>query len=323
LKSPKVNKEEAERCRDMGAAALRNGQYDRAVKLLKKSLSMYVLPGVEALLHQAEQRASSGTRSENNTSSDTPQRTTSSVNRSSSNATEGSDGRAYTEDQAKLVSEILRAKEGGRGAHYRVLGVSTNASDSDLKKAYRKRALQLHPDKNSAPHADEAFKAIGLAYATLSDPEKRNIYDRFGDEDPDNRGGGAAAARGPGGMHFRRAGAGEVDPEEIFNMFFGGMPMHGGNRGGVHFYTTGFGPGMRFGGAVPQRQPNAQQQPAPSLMAMFFNYLPFLIIMAMSFMNLQNNNGQAQNRYFSLTVSFHSGKLKSLQYLSLTKFDER
>jgi DnaJ homolog subfamily B member 12 len=291
----------------MGAAALRNGQFERAVKLLKKSLSMYVLPGVEALLHQAEQRATSTTASEN-TSSSTAQRTDSSVNRSSSNAAEGSDGRAYTDEQAKLVSEVLRAKEGGQGAHYRVLGVSTNATDSDLKKAYRKRALQLHPDKNSAPHADEAFKAIGLAYATLSDPEKRSLYDRFGDEDPDNRG-GAAAARGPGGMHFRRAGGGEVDPEEIFNMFFGGMPMHGGNRGGVHFYTTGFGPGMRFGGAMPQRQPNAQQQPVPSLMAMFFNYLPFLIIMAMSFMNLQNNSGQAQNRYFSLTVRFILEKL--------------
>lgn len=76
---------------------------------------------------------------------------------------------------------MLRAKEGGRGAHYRVLQIPTEANEGQIKKAYRKLALKLHPDKNSAPHADEAFKAVGLAYATLSDPQKRHIYDRYGE----------------------------------------------------------------------------------------------------------------------------------------------
>ena len=65
----------------------------------------------------------------------------------------------------------------------------------------------------------EAFKAVGLAYGTLSDSQKRTIYDRYGDEDPDNTGGGGMR-RGAGGVHFRPGQ--EVSPEEIFNMFFGG-----------------------------------------------------------------------------------------------------
>jgi tetratricopeptide (TPR) repeat protein len=284
-----VNKEEAERCREIGAEALRRGQFDRAIKMFKKSLSMYELPGVEALLRQAERMASAppqGTSSEPAAS----QRPSVSRSASTASSTTGSDGRAFSDDQSKIVQEILRAKEG--------------ASESDLKKAYRKRALKLHPDKNSAPHADEAFKAVGLAYATLSDPQKRSIYDTYGEEDPDNRGGGAAAARGPGGVHFRPGAGGEVNPEDIFNMFFGGMQMH--------VYTNGFGgQGVQFGGARPRPQQAAgarHQDPANAGIGALLQLLPFLLIMALSFMNMKGDSGQsyAQKRYFSLTVRlFH------------------
>lgn len=296
----------------MGAAALKNGQYDRAIKLLKKSLSMYALPGVEALMNQAEKMASAPPPSSSSEPTASP-RPSMSRSASTASSTAGADGRAFSDDQAKIVQEILRAKEGGRGAHYRVLGVSATASESELKKAYRKRALKLHPDKNSAPHADEAFKAVGLAYATLSDPQKRSIYDRYGDEDPDNRGGSGGAARGPGGVHFRRGADGDINPEEIFNMFFGGgMPMNGGGRG-FHVYTNGFGgPGMQFGGARQQRAAGPRQQDAAQGGMMGFatlmQFLPFLLILTLSFFNLQGDGGQSysQNRYFSLTVSSFS-----------------
>lgn len=85
---------------------------------------------------------------------------------------------------------------------------------------------QHQPDKNAAPEADEAFKAISAAFTTLSDPDKRRSYDQFGDED----GPAAAAARA---NPFRHA---DVTPEEIFNMFFG---MHGAAMGG----GMGRGPG--------------------------------------------------------------------------------
>jgi DnaJ family protein B protein 12 len=303
---------------------LKQGQNDRAVKFFKKSLSLYPLPGVEALLAQAEKMAAGGTpaaapastsqntsSSSNGNSRPAPQRSASTASAASST---GACGRAFTADQEAIVKKILKCKEGGRGAHYRVLGVNQTASESELKKAYRKLALKLHPDKNSAPHADEAFKAVGLAYGTLSDPQKRTIYDHSGEEDPDNRGGGMRPGGGGGGMHFRPGQ--EVSPEEIFNMFFGGgMPRGGVNmRGGpgMHF-NFGGGPGMR--GAQHQhrqrqRDPRAQarEEQVPGL-GNLLQLLPFLVILLISFMNMGDSGSSTssyttgENRYFSLTVS--------------------
>jgi DnaJ domain len=61
----------------------------------------------------------------------------------------GLDGRAYTHEQISIVKKVLRAKEGGRGAHYRVLEISNTANESEIKKAYRKLSLKVHPDKVS------------------------------------------------------------------------------------------------------------------------------------------------------------------------------
>lgn len=286
----------------MGAQALRDGQYERAVKFLRKSLQLYPLPGVEALLAQAQRTQENG--GSNTTSRPSASRPAAAARTASmaSETSTGADGRAYTEVQVEIVQKVLRAKEGGRGAHYRVLGVQVNATENELKKAYRKLALKLHPDKNSAPHADEAFKAVGLAYGTLSDPQKRTIYDRYGDEDPDNRGGGGGG--GPGGVHFRRGQ--EVSPEEIFNMFFGGGMAGGAMPGGVHFYSNGGfgggfgGPGMSFRG-----QPRAQrQQEEPNVgFGNLVQLLPFLLIMIISFFNMGGQSGSTGSSYFSLTVS--------------------
>ena len=80
--------------------------------------------------------------------------------------------------------------------YYKTLGVSRSATDEELKKAYRKLALKYHPDKNKSPEAEEKFKAIGEAYDVLSDSNKRQIYDQYGEEGLKGRmpGGGASAA---------------------------------------------------------------------------------------------------------------------------------
>jgi DnaJ family protein B protein 12 len=286
---------------------------------------MYPLPGVEALLVQAERLAANGgderpSEQTNNASTSSssqrrPQRTASTASTANSSDI-GASGRSYTPEQVENVKKILAAKEGGRGAHYRVLGVSASATDPEVKKAYRKMALKLHPDKNSAPHADEAFKAVGLAYGTLSDPQKRSIYDRYGEEDPDNRGGGMQP--GGGGVHFRPRAGQEVSPEEIFNMFFGGGMPRGGMRGGpgMHF-STNFG-GGGFNGQQfrqPQRgQPRQARQPGrpeeeQSAWGNLVQLLPFLLILILSFLNMSGDGGgsssytSGENRYFSLTVS--------------------
>ncbi|CAM5169703.1 unnamed protein product [Eretmochelys imbricata] len=66
--------------------------------------------------------------------------------------------------------------------YYRTLGLARGASDDDIKKAYRKQALRYHPDKNKDPGAEERFKEVAEAYDVLSDPKKREVFDKFGEE---------------------------------------------------------------------------------------------------------------------------------------------
>ncbi|MHA0044348.1 DnaJ C-terminal domain-containing protein [Deinococcus sp. PEB2-63] len=111
--------------------------------------------------------------------------------------------------------------------YYDVLGVARSASDADIKSAYRKLAKKFHPDKNAGDEkAAEKFKEIGEAYAVLSDPEKRKLYDQYGHTGqvpPDYEG----AASG-----YRRGSAsdfGGVDPGEYSDFF---QQMFGGGLGG-------------------------------------------------------------------------------------------
>ncbi|XP_032297720.1 dnaJ homolog subfamily B member 1-like, partial [Coturnix japonica] len=66
--------------------------------------------------------------------------------------------------------------------YYRTLGLARGASDEEIKRAYRRQALRFHPDKNKEPGAEERFKEIAEAYDVLSDPKKREIFDKYGEE---------------------------------------------------------------------------------------------------------------------------------------------
>ena len=83
----------------------------------------------------------------------------------------------YTKAQAKAVEDVLLASNNGTASPYAVLNLQPNASDTDIKRRYRKLALKVHPDKNPAPLAGKAFQVIGNAYDVLKSPTKKAAYD--------------------------------------------------------------------------------------------------------------------------------------------------
>lgn len=107
--------------------------------------------------------------------------------------------------------------------YYELLGVGKDADAATLKKAFRKKAMEFHPDRNpDNPEAEKKFKEFGEAYDVLKDPDKRAAYDRYGHAAFENGMGG------PGGG----AGAGGFDFSDVFEEFFGDFMGGGGRRGG-------------------------------------------------------------------------------------------
>ncbi|UNC21847.1 molecular chaperone DnaJ [Latilactobacillus sakei] len=105
--------------------------------------------------------------------------------------------------------------------YYDVLGVGRDASDDEIKKAYRKLSKKYHPDINKAPDAEAKFKEVTEAYEALSDPQKRAAYDQYGHAGMNGGfGGGAGAGQGFGGFGGGAEGFGGFD--DIFSSFFGG-----------------------------------------------------------------------------------------------------
>lgn len=114
---------------------------------------------------------------------------------------------------------------------YQVLGVDKKASADELKKAYRKLAMQYHPDKNAGNKDAEAkFKEISEAYDTLKDDQKRAAYDRFGHGAFAGGMGGAGAGAGAQGFSGGFGGFGDIF-EEMFGDFMGGQQRRGGASG--------------------------------------------------------------------------------------------
>ncbi|KAI8600168.1 hypothetical protein EDD21DRAFT_377899 [Dissophora ornata] len=258
-----VNKDEALRCLEIARRHLSSGNYSSARKFGGKSASLFPTPEATAFLAKVDREeassspasASSSSSFSSSTNPSTPSSTKSSPNPGSGASSSARPNsapprprstpvdhkpveREYTPEN---VAAIKKIRSSG-GDFYKVLGVTKDATEPEIKKAYRKLALQMHPDKNGAPGADEAFKIVSKAFTVLSDPQKRAIFDQHGPEDGKSTGVNydRASPMGQGFGSGMQSGFGEeISPEELFNMFFGG-----GNMGGSFHSATFAGPGF-------------------------------------------------------------------------------
>ncbi|XP_063390989.1 dnaJ homolog subfamily B member 14 [Cydia fagiglandana] len=215
------NKDEAEKCIDIAQAAFSAGNTEKAERFLLKAERLYPTARAKELLTRVRAAGSSGGRKT------PPRREPAEEVRRRKAPTHQAPQREYTTDQLEAVRRInTKCKD-----YYEILGVTKDATDSDIKKAYKKLALQLHPDKNQAPGASEAFKAIGNAAAVLTDPEKRKLYEVRGEEAP------AQAHAHAQHQYYARGFESDLTAEELFNMFFGNAAFPGAGVGATGGYA--------------------------------------------------------------------------------------
>lgn len=297
-----ANRGEATRCLDIALDAAANRDYEKAQRFAAKSMRLYPCDEARKVSAAVKRQKNS---SESSSSGAVPNGRGAAPNRSStSNGTPGGSlhnrrqtatatGQAdasaspsrpdnSTPEQKALVRRIRATKD-----YYDMLGVQKSAIDDELKRAYKKLALKLHPDKNQAAGSEHAFKAISSAYACLSDSNKRAAYDRYGSEDPQQVG---SHGGGGGGGGFGGEG---IDPNELFNMFFGG-----GGFGGGQGQTNPFGPRTRvytsFGGGNPFAQQGQRRGaregavPASSL-ATILQLVPIVLLLLFTFFQSQSS----------------------------------
>lgn len=232
-----------------------------------------------------------------------------------------------TPEQEALMARVRRANDD----YYKILGIEKGAGDDEIKKAYRKTALKLHPDKCQANGADEAFKQVSRAFACLSDADKRAAYDRYGTEDPNSRqspfSSRAAQHRGGGmGRHTYYQGE-EVDPAEIFNMFFG----NGGSPFGNARYRSAYGNG---GFARPTHRGDRRRaersraggggaDDAAETFRNLFQLLPILLVFLMYLLSPAQESHFAMNRTHAYSKPRTTSRLEVPFYVKPTGEFER
>ncbi|KAK9049313.1 hypothetical protein SSX86_008355 [Deinandra increscens subsp. villosa] len=257
------NKDEALKCLKIGKDALGLGDRSRALKFIAKAQRLDPSLPVDDLLSTLEGANDSSKSPE--TGAGAGDGDGSSVRRRGQpiGLGSGSGVGSYTQEQIKIVSEIRRKKD-----YYDILGLEKTCSVEDVRKAYRKLSLKVHPDKNKAPGSEEAFKKVSKAFQCLSVEESRKQYDVVGSDEPVyQRQTRHRAHQGFGnGFYYE----GDVDAEEIFrNFFFGGMNPRATTR-------FNFGSGM---GTRP-----AQNGSDGFSMRSLLQLLPVLVILLVSFL---------------------------------------
>ncbi|PON78339.1 Terminal organelle assembly protein [Parasponia andersonii] len=269
------NKDDALKCLKIGKEAMDSGDRIRARKFITKAQRLDPTLPVDDLLSAIEKDSGERWPSDADASSNGPSDSPSSkpsdqpslrqrVPSTGSSSSTSSAAPAATPEQITIVREIKKKKD-----YYEILGLEKSCSIEDVRKAYRKLSLKVHPDKNKAPGAEEAFKAVSKAFQCLSNEESRRKYDVVGSDEPVyERRTTRHAAHGYNGYYDA-----DVDAEEIFrNFFFGGMAPATQFRG--FSFQTGMGHRQADHHGSGGFNARALIQLLPVLLILILNFLP-------------------------------------------------
>lgn len=265
-----ANRGDAAKAAAVGKRFLVAGNTAKALKFLEKSNRLFPNSAVQTLIKRIQSGEEKGGSSEN--SSKGGNGAAPGVRQRPKATIPTAPVRPFTKEQSEAVRRVKNCKD-----FYEILGVQRNAPDPVIKKAYRKLALRLHPDKNPAPGADEAFKEVSRAWTVLSDGDKRAHYDQFGSEDA------------PAQRYRQQHRDEQFDPEEIFNMFFGQGFAGGQGMGGGHARMFRFGQGAN---RQQQRQRGGDGNGGGEQTGNFLQLLPILMLFLLSFFSFPQNETQ-------------------------------
>ncbi|GFQ03140.1 chaperone protein Dnaj 49 [Phtheirospermum japonicum] len=300
------NKDEAFKCLKIAKDSIRSGDRNRALKFLNKARRLDPSIEIDDLLSNLNSQDKTTDENPSSPSKTGPRRRVSPAATGPSSSSSSS--AAYTEEHVTVVREIRRKKD-----YYEILGLEKSCSAEDIRKAYRKISLKVHPDKNQAPGSEEAFKMVSKAFQCLSDEEGRKKYDLVGSEEPvyERR----AGSGGVNGMRGFNNGFydGDVDAEEIFrNFFFGGMhPATTGNFGGFSF-----GPGVRV------RTGGVGVDQGSNWMRTLIQLLPVILLLLVNLLP-SSEPVYSLSQSYSYDTRFITTKGVSFYVKSASKFDQQ
>lgn len=271
------NKDEALRCISIAKDAISSGNKQKALKFLGIARRLnQSLPVDDLLAACGNLDASSSTG---------PSDDVKNVNKvrgdeASANGFGVSNGeRNYTEEHVHLVRQIKTKKD-----YYAILGVEKKCTVEEIRKAYRKLSLKVHPDKNKAPGSEEAFKKVSKAFKCLSDDDSRRQYDQTGlvDDFEYNQQHQVRRRRRRTGNDFFDD---DFDPDEIFRAFFGHRDVYRN----AHVYRT-----RTHNAGTHQREDVGGG--GPNIM-LLLQLLPFLIIILLAYLPFSEPEYSLQKNY--------------------------
>ncbi|KAJ9154511.1 hypothetical protein P3X46_027834 [Hevea brasiliensis] len=277
------NKDEALRCVRIAEEAIASGNKDRALKFIRIAQRLNHNLSIDELLAACEKLDSSGSSpsslDENRVvdydkNRPTPVKIDKGLNRE----------RSYTEEHVELISQIKRNKD-----YYAILGVEKTCSVEEIRKAYRKLSLKVHPDKNKAPGSEEAFKKVCKAFKCLSDDSSRRQYDQTGLVDDFEYSQQSNLRRTRRRRTVHEFYDDDFDPDEIFRSFFGQTDMFRAH----HVYRSGGNSGRHreeFNGG------------GTNLQLLLLQILPFLLIFVLAYLPFaEPDYSLHRNYYYQIT----------------------